>query len=119
MRLAEDVVALRLEFAGQLRRFGTDGGRRWPSSPGRRERTNRPIAWAKNNGVEGTGGVDAHRQAGHVDTPDTMRTATSQRLVPSENWLIRSEEPGSSDSTTVGASPVIVVNNFAYARAAV
>jgi hypothetical protein len=35
-----------------------------------------------------------------------MRTATSHRLVLSANWVMRADDPGSSDSTTVGASEV-------------
>lgn len=48
-----------------------------------------------------------------------MRTATSHRDVPAENCEMRSDAPLSSESTTVGASPVIVVSRSAYARAAV
>jgi hypothetical protein len=55
-----------------------------------------------------------------MSTPsDTIRTATSQRLVLSANSLMRPEDPGSSDSTTVGASVVNFFNRVAYARAAV
>ena len=48
-----------------------------------------------------------------------MRTATSHRLVLAANSLMRPDDPGSSDSTTVGASAVNFVNRAAYARAAV
>ena len=48
-----------------------------------------------------------------------MRTATSHRLVLSANSLMRADDPGSSDNTTVGASEVIFVSRAAYARAAV
>ncbi len=42
-----------------------------------------------------------------TSTPsETMRTATSHRLVPAENSLMRADDFGSSDSTTVGSSPV-------------
>ncbi|COX37382.1 Uncharacterised protein [Mycobacterium tuberculosis] len=42
-----------------------------------------------------------------------MRTATSQRLVPWANSVIRADDPGSSESTTVGSSAVIVVSRRA------
>ena len=42
-----------------------------------------------------------------------MRTATSHRLVLSANWVMRVDDPGSSDSTSVGASEVIVVSSLA------
>jgi hypothetical protein len=42
-----------------------------------------------------------------------MRTATIQRLVDSENCEILFEAVGSSDSTTVGSSPVMVVSSLA------
>ncbi len=42
-----------------------------------------------------------------TSTPsETMRTATSQRLVLAANSLMRADEPGSSESTSVGASEV-------------
>ena len=44
---------------------------------------------------------------------ETIRTATSHRLVPASNSLIRFEDPGSSESTSVGASPVMAVSNVA------
>ena len=47
MGFAQHVVALRLELAGQLQQ---DGDRRQEHAgrlPGRRDRTKRPIAWAK------------------------------------------------------------------------
>ena len=53
-----------------------------------------------------------------TSTPsDTIRTATIQRCVPSEKALIRSEPPGSSDSTTVGSSPEMPRSSAAYWRA--
>lgn len=49
-----------------------------------------------------------------TSTPsETIRTATIQREVPAANSLIFPEAPGSSESTTVGASPVMVVSSFA------
>lgn len=42
-----------------------------------------------------------------------MRTATSQRLVLAANSLMRADEPGSSESTSVGASPVSFVSRVA------
>ncbi len=49
-----------------------------------------------------------------TSTPsDTIRTATSQRAVLPENSLMRAEDPGSSDRTTVGASDVSLVSRAA------
>ena len=43
-----------------------------------------------------------------MSTPsETIRTATIQRSSPAANASIRALAPGSSDSTTVGGSPVI------------
>ena len=82
-------------------------------SPGRRDRTNRPIACAKNSGVDALVAYTPTASRGTSTPSDTIRTATSQRLVAAENAVMRAEEPGSSDSTTVGASPVIVVSRSA------
>ena len=82
-------------------------------SPGRRDRTKRPITWAKNSGVEALVAYTPTASRGTSTPSDTMRTATSQRLVSAENRLMRSEDPGSSESTTVGASPVIFVSRSA------
>ncbi len=49
-----------------------------------------------------------------TSTPsETIRTATSHRLVPAANSLMRAEDPGSSESTTVGVSEVILVSRVA------
>ena len=77
-------------------------------SPGRRDRTNRPIACAKNSGVDALVAYTPTASRGTSTPSDTIRTATSQRRVPAENAAMRAEEPGSSESTTVGVSPVIV-----------
>ena len=53
-----------------------------------------------------------------MSTPSlTMRTATSQGFMLAENSAMRPLAPASSDSTTVGASPVIWVSSAAYWRA--
>ena len=51
-------------------------------SPGRRDRTNRPIAWAKNSGVDALVAYTPTASRGTSTPSDTIRTATSQRLVP-------------------------------------
>ncbi len=79
-------------------------------SPGRRDRTNRPIACAKNSGVDALVAYTPTASRGTSTPSDTIRTATSQRLVPAENSAMRAEEPGSSESTTVGVSPVSLVS---------
>ncbi len=43
-----------------------------------------------------------------------MRTATIHGVMPAENSAIRALAPASSDSTTVGAAPVISVSTAAY-----
>jgi hypothetical protein len=54
-----------------------------------------------------------------MSTPsDTMRTATIQRLSAAANFAIRSLAAFSSESTTVGFSPVIDCRIVAYERAA-
>ena len=93
-------------------------GRRWPShpgggsertglSPGRRTTASRH--WWRRRPPSG-GGVDTLGHHAHRHQPATG--ALGELADPVRGT-------GSSDSTTVGASPVIVVNNFAYARAAV
>ena len=53
-----------------------------------------------------------------TSTPsDTIRTATIQRLSESPNWPIFFDDAFSSESTTVGDSPVIFLSSPAYARA--
>ena len=54
-------------------------------SPGRRDRTKRPIAWAKNSGVEALVAYTPTASRGTSTPSDTMRTATNQRLVSAEN----------------------------------
>ena len=82
-------------------------------SPGRRDRTNRPIAWAKNSGVDALVAYTPTASRGTSTPSDTIRTATSHRLVPAANSAMRADEPGSSDSTTVGVSPVSLVSTAA------
>ena len=71
-------------------------------------RTNRPMAWAKNSGVDALVAYTPTASRGTSTPSETIRTATSQVDVDSENALIRSEAVGSSESTTVGVSPVIL-----------
>ncbi|SKV50529.1 Uncharacterised protein [Mycobacteroides abscessus subsp. abscessus] len=87
-------------------------------SPGVRDRTYRPIACAKNSGVEALVAYTPTASRGTSTPSDTMRTATIHSLVLAENCAMRSEDFGSSDNTTVGSLPVIWVSSFAYARAA-
>jgi hypothetical protein len=46
------VVADRLQIAASRSSGGTDGRNTDAVSPGRRARTKRPTAWAKNSGVD-------------------------------------------------------------------
>ena len=82
-------------------------------SPCVRERTYRPIAWAKNSGVEALVAYTPTARRGTSTPSDTMRTATIHSLVLLENCAMRSEDFGSSESTTVGSDPVMVVSSFA------
>jgi hypothetical protein len=72
-----------------------------------RARTNRPIACAKNSGVEALVAYTPTASRGTSTPSETMRTATSQRSSEAENSSIRALAPSSSDSTTVGDFPVI------------
>ncbi len=65
--------------------MGTDGRKMLAVSPGRRDRTKRPIAWAKNSGVDALVAYTPTASRGTSTPSDTMRTATSQLLVPAEN----------------------------------
>ena len=87
-------------------------------SPGLRARTKRPIAWAKNSGVEALVAYTPTASRGMSTPSDTIRTATIQRCPEPPNSAIRPEAPASSESTTTAFSPVICPTSFAYARAA-
>ena len=67
-----------------------------------------PTACAKNMGVAVEVAYTPTARRGTSTPSDTMRTATSQLEVPAANAEMRSEEPLSSESATVGASPVIL-----------
>ncbi len=113
-RLAQHVVALGLHLAGQQQAgWAPTAGRCWRSHPpGASARTGR---WpGRRTAVSRHSCAYTPTDRRGTSTPsDTMRTATNHRLVPSEYWLIRSEAPGSSESTTVGASPVILMSRSA------
>ena len=95
VRLAQHVVALLLELSlASSSRLGTDGRKMLAVSPGCRDRTNRPIAWAKNSGVDalvaytptasrGTStpsGHHPHRQPASDDDPRrTSKSAARNR----------------------------------------
>ena len=86
---------------------GTLGRNTLAVSPGRRARTNRPTACAKNNGVDALVAYTPTASRGTSTPSDTIRTATSQRDCVAANSAIRPDAFGSSESTTVGCSPVI------------
>jgi hypothetical protein len=97
--LAQHMVALRFHLAGQqqqVRHRRQEDARRLTGPAGPDEPADR------------LGEEQRRRRAGRVhpdgtSTPsDTIRTATSHGLVPAEYSAIRAEEPGSSESTTVG-----------------
>lgn len=77
------------------------------------------MAWAKNSGVDALVAYTPTASRGTSTPSDTMRTATSQRLLPSENCEMRADAVGSSDRMTVASSPVMVCRSLAYARAVV
>ena len=66
-----------------------------------RERTKRPIACAKNNGVDAEVAYTPTDRRGTSTPSDTMRTATIHSSRDAENSSMRSEAPASSESTTV------------------
>ena len=86
---------------------GTEGRKTDAISPRRRARTKRPTAWAKNSGVAVEVGVDPHASRGTSTPSETIRTATIQRSSDAAKSSMRALAPASSDSTTVGASPVM------------
>ena len=99
-------------------RCGTLGRNTLAVSPGRRARTNRPIAWAKYSGVEALVAYTPTDSRGMSTPSDTIRTATSQRsLGRRRTSAIRADAPASSESTTTAFSPVIRSSSRAYARA--
>ena len=87
-------------FAAKSRRTGTEGRNTLAVSPGRLERTNRPMTWAKNSGVDADVAYTPTASRGTSTPSDTMRTATIHSSVLPANFSIRSEAPASSDSTT-------------------
>ena len=88
----------------------TEGRNTLAVSPGRRARTKRPMAWAKNSGVEVEVAYTPTARRGTSTPSETMRTATIQRWLLAENCSIFSEAPLSSLSTTVGFSPVMAAS---------
>ncbi len=75
-------------------------------SPGRRLRTTRPTAWAKNSGVRYEV-IQARQAARGTSTPsEIIRTQTANRSVPSLNFVILLEALGSSDRISAGLLPV-------------
>ena len=82
---------------------GTLGRNTLAVSPGRRARTNRPMAWAKNSGVEALVAYTPTASRGTSTPSDTIRTATIQRSSESANSAIRPDAFGSSESTTTGS----------------
>ena len=88
----------------------TEGRNTLAVSPGRRARTKRPMAWAKNSGVEVEVAYTPTARRGTSTPSETMRTATIQRWLLAEKCSIFSEAPLSSLSTTVGFSPVMAAS---------
>ena len=88
-------------------RCGTDGRKTDAVSPRDRARTKRPTAWAKNSGVEVVVAHTPTARRGTSTPSETIRTATIQRLSESVKVAIFFDAPFSSESTTVGDSPVI------------
>jgi len=75
-------------------------------SPGRRLRTTRPTACAKNSGVR-YDVIQARHAARGTSTPsEIMRTQTAKRSVPSPNFVILLDALGSSDRISAGVVPV-------------
>ena len=94
-------------------RSGTDGRNTDAVSPRRRARTKRPTAWAKNSGVEVDGRVDPDREPGHVDALGHHPHRDHPAGVAAVNVRDLALDAGfSSESTTVGASPVIVLQQL-------
>jgi hypothetical protein len=96
------VIALCLKLATSCSSDGTDGRKTLAVSPGRRDRTKRPIAWAKYSGVDALVAYTPTASRGTSTLSETIRTATNQRLVPAKNVAMRSDEPMSSETTTAG-----------------
>jgi hypothetical protein len=69
-------------------------------------RTKRPMAWAKKSGVDADVAYTPTARRGTSTPSETMRTATSHRDVEFPNCSMREDASASSDSTTVGVSPV-------------
>ena len=88
-------------FSASPNSTGTDGRNTDADSPGMRERTKRPIAWAKNSGVDAEVAYTPTERRGTSTPSETMRTATIHSSRDAENSSMRSEDPGSSESTTV------------------
>ena len=87
---------------------GTDGRKTDAVSPRLRARTKRPIACAKKRGVLVLVAYTPTAKRGTSTPSDTMRTATIHRLLLSRKSSILADASRSSESTTVGFSPVIL-----------
>ena len=94
-------------------RCGTDGRKTDAVSPRERARTKRPTACAKKSGVDVVVAHTPTARRGTSTPSETIRTATSQRLSESVKVAIFFDAPFSSDSTTVGASPLIFFSSAA------
>ncbi len=77
-------------------------------SPRLRVRTKRPMAWAKNSGVDAEVAYTPTPRRGMSTPSDTMRTATIQRDSDEANSEMRSLAAFSSERTTVGFCPVML-----------
>ena len=96
---------------------GTEGRNTEAVSPRRRARTNRPIACAKNSGVDTDVAYTPTASRGTSTPSDTIRTATIQRSPDPANAEILRLAAGSSESTTTGRDPLTRRSTAAYARA--
>ncbi|CAM5589044.1 hypothetical protein SBADM41S_06313 [Streptomyces badius] len=99
------------------RSIGMVGRKTDAVSPRRRERTNRPTAWAKKRGVEMVVAYTPTARRGTSTPSDTIRTATIQRDSSALNRSIFLDAAFSSERTTVADSPVTFFRILAYARA--
>jgi hypothetical protein len=94
-------------------RCGTDGRNTDAVSPRDRARTKRPTACAKNSGVETVVAQTPTARRGTSTPSETIRTATIHRSSDAVNFSIFLDEPFSSESTTVGDSPLTFFSSAA------